>query len=116
MKLVDKILKEAAVDQHYIERLADRILNVSKVNVGVETSIANYQIVGTYQIPENLKAIFRDNIALIESYPFPKNKSYGVKVLDINIDRNKVDYNSATGAKMSFQTPLVIVDEQTNSN
>jgi hypothetical protein len=116
MKLVDKILKEAAVDQHYIDRLYDRILNVDEVKVGIEVSTAQYQIVGTYTIPENLKTIFKDNIAMIESYPFPKNKSYGVKVLDINIDRNKVHYNSATGAKMSFKNPLVIVDETTNSN
>ena len=89
---VKKAILESILDPHYQERLYDRFLNRDEITVGYELpgTVGEYEIVGTYVIPEMVKLQIKGNAELIEKYNFPKNKSYGIKVSDIFIDKNKV--------------------------
>ena len=109
MNIVDKILFEATETQHLLDRLYTRFTSTSSLPVGYEYSPMNYKTVGTYDIPDNLKIAMKDNIDLIKNFNFPKNKDFAIKIVEINIDKSKVNYTS--GDKSQTQNnPLVFVD------
>lgn len=115
---VRDILKEAFASDHYIERIYDRFLNQSILKVGyeIEGSRGTYDAVGTYTLSDETKAQIRANAQLVENYLFPKNKSYGVKIADIIIDKNKVGYIDEAAKNASKNKTLVFLDEKTESN
>lgn len=118
-KLIRSILSEAERDEpHYSERMYDRFINADTLNVGFEIpgTVGEYKIIGSYVIPESIKAQIIDNARLVEKYNFPRNKSFGVMIANIMIDRNKVKYNSPEDMVESKGKPLVFVDEKTQSN
>jgi hypothetical protein len=117
-KIIREFLQEAFAEEHYVKRLFDRIINRTDLPVGYEIpgSVGQYIIVGTYAIPEDIKSQIIGNVGLIEKYNFPKNKDYGVKIIDIRIDRNAVRFESDQLKNESLNRPLVIVDAETKSN
>ena len=117
-RLIRSILSEAVKDDHYLERLYDRFINASTLEVGYEIpgSIGQYEIVGSYVLPESVKAQIIENAQLIENYNFPKNRSFGIQIAQNMIDKNAVNYYSEDLKKNSQGKTLVFVDEKTQSN
>jgi len=117
-KQITKILSEAIKDEHYMERLYDRLINSSNIEVGFENdnTVGEYTVVGSYSLPEQLKQQIIQNAKLIEDYNFPRNKSYGIQLAQILIDKNQVKYYSEDLKNQAKSKPLLIVDEKTSSN
>lgn len=117
-KAIRKILFESMKDSHYIERLYDRFLREKLLVVGYEIpgSIGQYEEVGTYILPENIKSQIIENAKIVENATFPKAKSYGVQLASINIDKTKVNYYSEELKELSKKPILVFVDRETESN
>ena len=117
-KEVRKILSEAFKDEHYTERLYDRFLNRSVLTVGYEIpgTVGQYEEVGTYALPDSVKAQILENAQLVEGYNFPKNKSYGIQIGAIPIDKNKVEYFSPELGEAAKKSTLLFVDKETQSN
>ena len=115
---VRKILEESFKDDHYIERLYDRFLNQSVLTVGYEIpgSIGEYEEIGTFILPENIKAQIAANAKLVENYNFPKGKSYGIQIGVIPIDKSKVDYVSDQARELAKKYTLLFLDRKTQSN
>ncbi len=115
---IRKIISEAFTDMHYTERLYDRFLNQSVLTVGYEIpgSIGEYEEVGTYVLPESIKAQILENAKLVEGYSFPKGKSYGIQIGTIPIDKNMVDYTSPESKEAAKKYPLLFLDRRTQSN
>jgi hypothetical protein len=115
---IRKIIREAFSDEHYTERLYDRFLNKSILTVGYEIpgTIGEYEEVGTYVMPENIKAQILENAKLVEGYSFPKGKSFGIQIGMIPIDKNKVEYFDDNLREQAKKHTLVIVDRATQSN
>jgi len=117
-KAIRKILFESVQDSHYVERLYERFLRDKPLVVGYEIpgSIGQYEEVGTYILPDNIKAQILENAKIIENATFPKSKSYGVQLASINIDKNKVNYYSEELKESAKKPFLVFVDRETESN
>ena len=115
---IRKILEEAFKDDHYIERLYDRFLDQSVLTVGYEIpgSVGEYEEVGTYVLPENIKSQILQNARLVENYNFPKGKSYGIQLGAIPIDKNLVDYVTPELKEIAKKHTLLFLDRRTQSN
>lgn len=117
-KEIRNILSEAFQEEHYKERLYDRFLNQSVLTVGYEIpgSVGQYEIVGTFVLPENIKNQILENAKLVEDYKFPANKDYGVQIGVIPIDKNQVSYFDESLKEKAKKYTLLFVDEKTQSN
>lgn len=118
--VIRKILMEAMANRHFVERVIERFLTPEYVTVGYEIpgKVGEYEEVGTYKLPEDIKAKVREVSDLIQKYNFPKNKSYAIKITDIPIDKNKVEYNHDFNKEYVFtKNPILLfIDKVTNSN
>lgn len=115
---IRNILKEAMSDDHYKERLYDRFLNKSVLTVGYEIpgTVGEYEEIGTYVLPENIKAQILDNAKLVEKTNFPKNRSFGLQIGVIPIDKSKVQYFSEEFKNEAKKYTLLFIDRETHSN
>lgn len=115
---IRKILSEAIPKEHYLERLYDRFLNQDTLLVGYEIkgTVGEYEEVGTYVLPSDLKAQILENAKLVEGYSFPKGKSYGVQIGAIPIDKAKVAYFSEEAKNQAKDKILLFLDRKTESN
>jgi len=115
---IKKVVSESISDLHYIERLYDRFINKDILEVGYEIpgKVGEYIAVGTYKIPKNIKDIISQNAGIVEKYNFPKNKSYGIKIASILINKNDVNYYDENLKNEAKNKTLVFLDSETNSN
>ena len=104
----------AIITTHFEKRLYERIIVQKDQNVGFEHEIMKYTIIGNYQIPNEIKNNILSTVDIIEKTKFQNNKSFGVKIAYVPIDKNKVIYRENSIIKEI--NPLVFVDESTNSN
>jgi len=111
-------LLEAKIEPHFLERLKNRILEADKVNVGYELqgTVGQYKVVGTYQIPHEIKQRALDTYNTIVKTNFPKAQSFGIKVADIIINPKMVDYLPTINPEELKGKTLILVDETSNSN
>lgn len=116
--LIKKVVTESIADLHYMERLYDRFINKETLEVGYEIlgKVGEYIPVGTYKIPNNIKEIIKRNAGIVEKYNFPRNKSYGIKIVSIIIDKNTVQYYDENLKNEAKNKNLVFLDSETNSN
>jgi len=115
---VRKVLEEAFVEPHYTERLYDRFLNKDILTVGYEIpgTVGEYEEVGIYTLPESIKLSIAENAKLIEGYNFPKNKSYGIQLAVVPIDKQQVKYLTPEAQEKAKKYTLLFVDSETQSN
>lgn len=115
---IRKILSESVPKEHYLDRLYDRFLNQDTLLVGYEKkgSVGEYEEVGTYILPSELKAQILENAKLVEGYNFPKGKSFGIQIGTIPIDKSKVSYFSEEAKLQSKDKTLLFLDRKTESN
>lgn len=119
-KIIKTIISEAMESEHYTKRVFDRLVNLSEVTVGYEISgtYGEYIEVGTYALPIDLKSRIIENTKLVEDYNFPRNKTYAIKISDIPIDLNKINYFSDIHKQYVFKNKptILFLDSYTNSN
>jgi len=119
-KAIRFLINEAMQSKHYTTRVFDRLVNLSQINVGYEISgtYGEYTEVGTYALPLDLKSRIIENTKIIENYNFPRNKSYAIKISDISIDLNKINYSSDLYKQyvLKNKPTLLFLDSYTNSN
>lgn len=120
MKFIVGLLVEAIQSIHYTKRVIGRFVTPDKITVGYEipNSYGMYEEVGTYIIPQELKNSVIENTQIVEDYKFPANKSYAIKIADIYIDKNKVNYftESLKNKALNGSKKLLFLDKETDSN
>lgn len=106
---------EAYIEPHFIDRFNQRIMNPEIVSVGYEYAPAQYKIVGTYRISDEIKIKVKDVYNKVSRTKFD-NKSYGVMVAYINIDKLKINLNPNIDENELKNKNIILVDEKSNSN
>lgn len=115
-KLVCEVLEEADLSLHIDdERLLQRFLDNQEKKVGYEVGVGNYIDVGTKSIPQLDKDELIRKLEIIKKYNFPKNKSYAVKLLDLYILPETIDFYSPESKLESKNKTLVYMDTETKS-
>lgn len=109
--LIAEIFSEAVIDPHVYDNYGLRIdLPIHEVGFeeGTPTSTAkNVVIVGTKAFPADKKAEIAQKIDFLKGVNFPKSKSYGIKLTNLYIDPNSVDYNSEEDKALAKGKTLV---------
>jgi len=117
---IRKIINEAMQSIHYEVRVFNRLVNQDEITVGYEIpgTVGEYNEVGLYALPKELKNKIIENTKIVEDYNFPKNKSYAVKISDIPIDSNQIKYFSEQEKQDVLRTrpTMLFIDKETNSN
>lgn len=107
-------LNEVEANYHFVERYEDRILKPNIVNVGYEVSVGQYKVVGTYQIPDEVKLRAKEALQKLLQTRFGRNKSVAVRMFDVFVNPKNVNFN--VNPSEAQGEVLVIVDQKTNSN
>lgn len=119
-QLIRKYLREAVSEPHFIERLNDRFLTPHVFTVGYEekNNSSVYNIVGKFELTPELLHVLTQRLTIIQSLNFPKQKSYGIKIIDIPIDKQSVNYYTPEDKKSALQArvPLVITNLNTSES
>lgn len=114
------LMNEALQTNHYSKRVFDRLINVSKITVGYEIrgTYGQYKEVGLYVLPEDIKKRIVENTKIVENYDFNPNKSYAVKISDIPINYNKIEFSSKELMQdvLRNKPTLLFLDYLTESN
>ena len=79
---------------HFKQRLEERILNNTELDISVEGSNYNYQKVGTMKVTDLFKKMVSDKVSQIEKTNFRQNKSFGVLVSQMGITPNLVKFDN----------------------
>lgn len=92
---------------HFKQRLEERILNNTEINISVEGSNYNYQKVGTMKVTDLFKKMVTDKVNQIENTNFRQNKSFGVLVSQMGITSNLVKFDNEEIKKSIIGKTLV---------
>ena len=79
---------------HFKQRLEERILNNTEINISVEGSNYQYNKVGTMKVSDLFKKMVTDKVNQIESTNFKSGKSFGVLVSQMGITSNLVKFDN----------------------
>lgn len=117
-QLIRKYLKEAISEPHFVERLHDRFLDHPTLKVGYEEKNAPniYNIVGKTQLTPEILNLLTQRLTIISGLNFPKQKSYGIKIVDIPIDKKTVNYYSQDDKQDALKTPLPLIITNDNTS
>ncbi len=120
---LDKILSEAMLSPHFLDRMSDRLESQHIFNVGFESDeiIGKYAKIGTYKMPEFIRMNILRSIAKIESIKYPFGSSFGVLLhqFDFNLDNVQFPSEGAKNVaakKLARGKTMVIVDDNSLSN
>lgn len=115
-EMILEIFQEAALSFHASkERLNQRFLNQFPKKVGFEVGVGNYIPLGTKIIPSEDQEEIKRRLEIIENYNFPKNKSYAIKLYDLFIKPETVDFYSPEDKLQAKNKTLVYMDDETKS-
>lgn len=115
-EMILEIFQEAKLTFHVSkERLNQRFLNPFPKKVGFEEGVGNYIALGTKVIPSEDQEEIKRRLEIIENYNFPKNKSYAIKLYDLFIRPETVDFYSPEDKFQAKNKTLVYMDEETKS-
>ena len=120
-KRIFMILKEAVATVHAKRQFEERFMSNHTMNVGIEVGLGNYEDVGTYNIDDNIISELSKRFELLTKKSFPKNKSYGVKILDIPINPIDVNYYNPEKAqlyqnKQMYKAPFVLLNDNVHDS
>lgn len=117
MSIVNKILKEAEITNHFEERLHQRFLDKPSFYVGYDLGRNQYQKLGRFSIPDADIQTIKDDIAFLQSLNFNPQKSYAIRLYKLKIDKSKVDYfDEESKADANGRALIIIDDEHTNGD
>ncbi len=123
MKLIDilkkqihKLLREAVATLHAKQQFEERFLYNRIMSVGLEIETGKYEEVGTYKIDDFIIQEIEKRFKIIIQKSFPKNKSYAIKLLDIPIDPNEIQYFQSDKKhlyqnKQLYKNPFVFLND-----
>lgn len=116
-ELVNKILMEAEVANHFYQRLKDR-LSADIVTLAIEVKAMQYEVIGTYKMPLSFKTRVFQGIDFINDYNFPNHKSFAIKLGFMKFIERDIQFNSLTSKRIydSTRNGAVIYDPESNSN
>lgn len=117
--IAESFLPEAKLSSHLLDdRFLNRFLTKGEKSVGYEIpgSKGEYQEVGTKKLEDAQIEDVRNKLGIIEKYSFPKNKSYAIKLSDLFIQPQSVNFLSPELLEKSKGKTLVYVDRNSSSN
>ncbi len=105
---------------HYQERLDQRINLITSLTVSYESreSVGRYNRVGTIKVSDTMKLQINNTVKQIESTSFNKNSDYAVKVTQLPLNNNTVQFDSEESKNSAKGKNLVasVVDGKGESN
>jgi hypothetical protein len=109
--LIAEVFVEATIDQHVYDNFDLRI-DLPIHEVGFEegspsSKASNIVVVGTKKMPEDKKTEIREKIDFLKGVNLPKDKSYGIKLTDLFVDPESVDYFSERDKNLAKGKTLV---------
>ncbi len=111
-EILTEIFNESVIKKHVWDRYEDRILP-EKIDVGVELVPTNdgkgVVIVGKSSITADKKELIKQRIYDVQKVNFRKGKTYGVKLLDLLVNPNDVEFESEEAKKVAKGRTLVYV-------
>ncbi len=102
--------------KHFSERLDQRILSQSELDVSYETTIGNYTKVGTIKISDLIKNQIKQIVTDIENTNFPTNKDYAIKVTQFPLSTTKFDSETSKSESYGKQLVVSLTDDNGESN
>lgn len=116
-----KIIKEALATAHAKSQFQDRFLSNRTMSVGLEIGMGIYDEVGTYQISDTIISELEKRFKILTQKSFPKNKSYAVKIMDIPINPNEINYYSpelkhSYQNKQKYKNPFVLLNDSSHDS
>lgn len=122
-QFIRQYILEAVALTHAVNRLQNRFTDFRIITVGLEPSFDKFdqiEPVGVYNVPEEIIGELKSRFEILERTRFPKSKSYAVKLMDIRIDPNKIDYfdpskRSQYNNKQMYKFPFVFINDNTFS-
>ncbi len=115
-KYIRQTLQEAIVEDHFMDRIKERLLSGKPFQVGYESTPANYYSVGTYNIPQAVIVDVLEKIELLKQVKFPRNKDYGIKVAQIVIQPNLIQFFEGESLQTIKGKNLVLIPGGDESN
>lgn len=115
---INKLLKEALVTAHAKRQFEERFLVQRLMAVGFETSPGQYEEVGTYKINDLIVNELQNRFDILSKKSFPKNKDYAVKMLDIVINPNDIDYFEPENkpAYLKQKNPFILLNDSVHDS
>ncbi len=102
--------------KHFSERLDQRILSQSELDVSYETTIGNYTKVGTIKISDLIKNQIKQIVTDIENTNFPTNKDYAIKVTQFPLSTTKFDSEVLKSELYGKQLVVSLTNDEGESN
>ncbi len=102
--------------KHFSERLDQRILSQSELDVSYETTIGNYTKVGTIKINDLIKNQIKQIVTDIENTNFPTNKDYAIKVTQFPLSTTKFDSEVLKSELYGKQLVVSLTNDEGESN
>lgn len=120
-KALTSILQEAVALPHVIQRFEERFMSTRIMGVGIEVGPGHYEDVGTYVIDDNVLGELNNRFTILKSKSFPKNKSYAVKLMDINIDPNRITYfnsdkKNTYSNRNFYKNPFILLNDSAHDS
>jgi hypothetical protein len=108
----------AIIGKHFEERVIDRFLKPEHIMVGYEIpkTKGKYESIGFYDLSKEIKERIKEVIKFIENTDFPDDKSYAIKIFEVDIGKDKVEYLSNNCMQEAKRFTLLFLDKQSDSN
>lgn len=106
-KFVRLILHEVVLTTHVKDRFKERFLSTRIMGIGVEKMAGEYEELGTYTIDNNVINALSEKFNILSTKSFPKNKSYAIKLMDIPINIDHINFFSPQAKMMLLTNPLL---------
>lgn len=118
---IHKILKEAVTTAHVQRQFQERFLSNNVMSVGLEVGPGNYEEVGTYKIDDSVVSELEQRFKILTQKTFPKIKSYAVKMLDIPINPDNINYFNPEKKleyqdKKKYKAPFVLLNDSVHDS
>ncbi len=117
-KNINKLIKEALVTVHAKRQFEERFLGQRLMAVGFETTPGQYEEVGVYKINDLIIDELQKRFDILSKKSFPINKDYAVKVLDININPNDINYFEPENkpAYLKQKNPFILLNDSVHDS
>lgn len=103
---VRNLIKEAIGTAHAEQRFSERFRTHSIMNVAIDTGRGFYKQTGDYKLDDSVIEELEKRMTILKQINFPLDKSYAIKVMDLSIDVNKINYYGNENKDFLLRTNL----------